>query len=144
MGLKYNSKKIKTIYGVFDSQAELNRFFNLMQMQRDGKIRNLERQTKFEVLPKLVRTELVQLKTKTKKVERVEEKAVHYTPDFTYYEDDVWIIEEVKSKATSKARDYPIRRKLMKHLIAKHNIENEEKWLFREIIVGEKKRKKKK
>lgn len=144
MKSKYNSHKIRTPYGIFDSQTELDRFFNLMQMQRDGKIRELKRQVEFEVLPRLMRTVTIQLKTKTKTVQRVEERNVKYTPDFTYYEGDVWVIEEVKSDATKKAKDYPLRKKLMKLLIAKHNQESDEKWMFREIIIGEKKERKKK
>lgn len=139
---KYFAHKIKTPFGVFDSKSEYERYLILLQKQKEGKIRELERQHTFEILPKLMRAETIQLKTKTKTVQRVEESAVHYTPDFTYYEGDVWVIEEVKSDGTMMARDYPLRRKLMKHLIAKHNETSEDKWLFREIVTKKPKKKK--
>lgn len=138
---KYFAKRIKNALGTFDSQMEYERYLVLKDMEKKGLITKLEQHPRFEVLPKLVYKTAVQLKTKIKEVERVEEKAVHYTPDFSYYENGVRVIEEVKSDGTRRARDYPLRRKLMKHLIYR-TCQDGEKWVFRE--VGTKKSPKKK
>lgn len=36
-----------------------------------------------------------------------------YTPDFTYFEDGVYIVEDVKSEISAKLSDYIMRKKLM-------------------------------
>ena len=133
---KYFAKKIETNYGKFDSLSEYERYLELLKEEREGKITDLQRQVEFEVLPKLVRKERVQLKTKVKYKEVVLERAVKYTPDFTYKTFGKTFIEEVKSRGTMQARDYPLRRKLLKHLIKKHNERKGcEDWVFKETIV---------
>ncbi|MBR8725436.1 DUF1064 domain-containing protein [Bacteroides pyogenes] len=134
MKQKYFAKKIKNAFGVFDSKTEYERFLYLRSMQDRGIIQGLQRQVSFEIIPKLVKMVKVPLKTKIKLVERVDEQAAHYTPDFCYYRDGKYIIEEVKSKGTALARDYPLRRKLIKQLIARHNQSvGSEEWVFNEI-----------
>ena len=144
--MKYFSKKIKNEYGVFDSKAEYDRFLYLTYLQSIGEIHDLKRQVEFEIIPKLVKYEEVKLKTKTKSVPRVEERAAHYTCDFTYIEKDgKYIIEEQKSRGTILARDYPLRKKLIKQIIHKHNLEvGFDDWEFREILPPPSKRKLKK
>lgn len=144
--MKYFSKKIKNEYGVFDSQTEYNRFLYLKHLEDIGEIHDLKQHVEFEIIPKLVVKKQIHLKTKTKTVERVEERAAHYTCDFTYIEKGgKYVIEEVKSKGTILARDYPLRKKLIKQLIFKHNDElGFEDWIFREILPPPTVRKKKK
>lgn len=142
--MKYFSKKIITPYGVFDSKAEYERFMILDHQQSIGVISDLQQQVRFEIIPKLVKLVTVHLKTKTKTVERVDEKAAHYTADFTYYKDGQYVIEEIKSEGTMLARDYPLRKKLIKHIIAKHNQEaGFEDWVFNEIVWQRNKKRKK-
>ena len=83
--MKYFSKKIKNEHGEFDSKAEYERFLYLKDQEDRGIISDLQRQVKFEIIPKLVKQVKIQLKTKTKIVERTEELAAHYTADFVYY-----------------------------------------------------------
>lgn len=144
--MKYFSKKVRNQYGEFDSETEFNRYLYLKHLEDVGEIRDLQRQVRFEIIPKLVKDVEVQLKTKVKIVQRVEEKAAHYTCDFTYIEKGgKYIIEEQKSKGTMLARDYPLRKKLIKQIIHKHNEEvGFEDWVFREILPPPPKRKKKK
>lgn len=144
--MKYFSKKVRNQYGEFDSETEFNRYLYLKHLEDVGEIRDLQRQVRFEIIPKLVKNVEVQLKTKVKIVQRVEEKAAHYTCDFTYIEKGgKYIIEEQKSKGTMLARDYPLRKKLIKQIIHKHNEEvGFEDWVFREILPPPPKRKKKK
>ena len=40
-------------------------------------------------------------------------KVTSYRPDFRYRENGVLVVEDVKSTATARARDWPIRKKLM-------------------------------
>ena len=144
--MKYFSKKVRNQYGEFDSETEFNRYLYLKHLEDVGEIRDLQRQVRFEIIPKLVKDVEVQLKTKVKIVQRVEEKAAHYTCDFTYIEKGgKYIIEEQKSKGTMLARDYPLRKKLIKQIIHKHNEEvGFEDWVFRESLPPPPKRKKKK
>jgi hypothetical protein len=142
--MKYKAKKIMTPYGVFDSKSEYERFMILDHQQSIGVISDLQQQVRFEIIPKLVKQVTVHLKTKTKTVERVDEKAAHYTADFTYYKNGQYVIEEIKSEGTMLARDYPLRKKLIKQIIAKHNQEaGFEEWVFNEIVWQRKPKKKK-
>lgn len=138
--MKYNSKKIHTPDGDFDSKTEYYRYLELKQMLGVGKISNLRRQVTFEIIPAIKRQVEVQLKTKVKIKEVTDEKATHYTPDFVYMENGVMVIEEVKSSGTRMARDYSLRRKLMKLKVQENNKENKLQWLYREVIYGEKKK----
>lgn len=134
--MKYFSKKVRNECGVFDSETEYGRFLYLKHLEDIGEIHDLKQQVEFEIIPKLMKTVPVTLKTKVKYVERVEERAAHYTCDFTYIEKGgKLVIEEVKTKGTMLARDYPLRKKLIKQLIHKHNEEiGCEDWIFREFV----------
>lgn len=90
-------------------------------MQRKGLINGLQRQVKYEIIPAIRVQKEIALKKKTKVVERTDEKAAHYTCDFQYTQDGVLVIEDAKSEATRKEKDYVLRRKLMKHLIQEQN-----------------------
>ena len=142
--MKYFSKKITNEYGTFDSKSEYERFLILKHQQEIGIISDLKQQVRFEIIPKLVKIIAVQLKTKVKYVERIEEKAKHYTADFTYInQKGQFVISEVKSIGTAKARDYPLRRALIKLIIHKHNEElGFEDWIFEEYIPNGKTKKK--
>ncbi|MGN1217136.1 MAG: DUF1064 domain-containing protein [Phocaeicola sp.] len=140
--MKYFSRKIKTPSGEFDSKQEYETFLLLRQQEKDGLISGLERQKRFEIIPKLTKTVRVQLKTKVRIEERVDEQAAHYTPDFCYWKDGKFIIHEVKSKGTMLARDYPLRRKLIKKVISDHNkAVGFEEWEFLETGISNGKRK---
>lgn len=142
--MKYFSKKIKNEYGVFDSKAEYERFLYLKHQEDIGVITDLKRQVEFEIIPKLVKKVEVQLKTKTKIVERVEERPAHYTADFCYYNSEgQYVILEIKGKYLGKLADYVLRRKLIKQIVYKHNQSvGYEDWIFEEFIPTKTKRKK--
>lgn len=94
--IKYHENHGGHIYK-FDSQKELNRYLYLHAQQRAGNITKLERQTRFEIIPKCG-----------------QERPAHYTADFTYYDSTgAYIAEDVKSAITRKKADYILRRKLM-------------------------------
>lgn len=97
-GNKYRNKKI-IVDGVrFDSHKEYNRFVELNMLQKAGVISDLQRQVRFEIIPK----------TAT-------ERAAYYVADFVYKKaDGKMICEDVKSPMTKKLHDYILKRKLMK------------------------------
>ena len=133
--MKYFSSKVK-MYGMsFDSKTEASHYMKLKTRQENGEITNLQLQVEFEIIPKLVVDELKVLKTKTKLVPKVLERAAHYTADFVYEENGKIIIEEVKSRGTMLARDYPLRRKLIrKKIVEMNNSLGVERYEFREIV----------
>ena len=131
---KYGSSKVEFQGVVFDSKYERDRYLYLLDLQKQGKISGLRRQTPFLLIPKATRLVPKQLKTKVKYVERVVEMQSLYHNDFTYIEDGKYISEEFKSAMTSKLADYILRRKLMVQKIYKHNSKGRSQWVFREVV----------
>lgn len=143
---KFGEKKVRNAWGEFDSKSEWYRYAELMFMQRKGLISGLQRQVRYEIIPAIKVQKVVQVqlktKTKTKIVERVDELPAHYTCDFQYFQNGVLIIEDAKSEATRKEKDYVLRRKLMKHLIKEQNeMAGRETMRFNEwVSIGERKK----
>jgi hypothetical protein len=75
---------------------EANRWCELKMLEKAGLIKDLQRQVKFELIPK-----------------QDGERAVHYVADFVYVEDGKKIVEDVKSAVTKKNKEYVIKRKLL-------------------------------
>lgn len=114
---KYRSKKITVDGLTFDSKKEYRRWCELNLLQKAGKITDLERQVKFELIPAQKRTvetgELYKRGTragepKTKEVTL--EHSCDYYADFVYREDGRQVVEDTKGVRTA---DYIIKRKLM-------------------------------
>ena len=123
--------KHKVIYKgrEFDSRDEIMRYIELCDMQSKGLISNLRRQYSFELIPR-----------QSKMVEKFLENPAIYTCDFMYLENGVYVAEDVKSTFTRTEKDYVLRRKLMVQKILAHNDKGRGQWIFREYIVGTKKR----
>lgn len=85
----------------FDSKKEEGRWQQLLFLQKAGKIHNLRRQVKFELIPAQYQDG------------RCVERAVTYYADFTYMEGNRLVVEDVKSKITRKQPEYIIKRKLL-------------------------------
>lgn len=119
----------------FDSIKERDRYILLKSLEAKGEISELELHKYFEVLPKQVVYKTIRLKTKTKIIERVDEKSVGYHCDFYYFDKkrNTYVIEEVKSTKTANVRDYPIRRKLVK-LMVRNMCENGTNVVFNEVL----------
>ncbi|NLB89990.1 MAG: DUF1064 domain-containing protein [Clostridiales bacterium] len=90
---KYNNKKTVVDGIVFDSKREAKRWQELKVLERAGEITDLERQVKFELIPK-----------------QKGERSCSYTADFVYIEQGERVVEDSKGH---KTRDYVIKRKLM-------------------------------
>lgn len=131
---KYGSSKVDFMGITFDSRHERDRYIYLLQLQKDGKISGLRRQTKFLLIPKTTVIEPKQLKTKVKYIEKVVELQAMYHNDFTYIEDGKYISEEFKSAMTCKLPEYVLRRKLMVRKIHQHNKREHGQWVFREVV----------
>ena len=85
----------------FDSQAEADRYMELLVMQKAGTIQDLECHPKYDLIP-------------AQKVPGRQSFRAHgYTADFRYTRDGEEIVEDVKSVRTREERDYIINRKLM-------------------------------
>ena len=94
---KYGNVKTTTSDGItHDSIKEANRWCELKLLERTGKITDLQRQVKFELIPK-----------------QDGERAVHYIADFMYIEGDKFVVEDVKGKRT---KEYIMKRKLMQYV----------------------------
>ena len=96
---KYNNVKTETDGIVFDSKKESMKYQELKMLEKSGIIKNLERQKRFEIVPKTPG-----------------ERAVFYVADFTYEQDGKKICMDVKSSITRKNAAYIIKRKLFKNI----------------------------
>lgn len=118
---KYYNIKTRALDGtVFDSLKEARRWDELLLLQRAGKISDLQRQVKYELIPNQYET----YERYSKKGERLKdgvrliERKVEYVADFVYTNADTGenVVEDSKGVRT---KDYIIKRKLM---LAVHGI----------------------
>lgn len=138
MANKFGAQK----QGSYDSKIEKVIEGKYGVLQNAGLIRGLHRNSRhFLIIPEISDTVIVekQLKTKVKRIEKkiVEEKESRYTPDFIFYDCETkeYVMLEIKSFITKRQTDYPLRRKLMKHIIRDHNMKGRGQWRFDEIEV---------
>ena len=112
---KYRSRKA-TVGGItFDSQKEARRFRDLSLLEKAGKITDLNRQVRFELIPAQYEIyERYSDKTgkRLKDGKRCIEQSCVYVADFVYIENGQKVVEDTKSDPT-KTADYIIKRKLM-------------------------------
>lgn len=98
MANKYGSRKITRDGMNFDSLKEYRRFVELRLLERAGKVTDLKRQVKFELIP-------------SQRISgKVVERSCTYVADFVYQENGEKIVEDTKG---FKTKDYIIKRKLM-------------------------------
>lgn len=112
---KYGARKVTAPDGqVFDSQKECQRYGVLRLLERAGKISDLRRQVKFELIPtqREVSTEIYKAGPQKglPKPGAIIEKPVTYVADFTYWQDGKYIVEDVKG---CKTEVYRLKKKLL-------------------------------
>ena len=91
---KYGAKKVVIGGEVFDSKKEFYRWSDLKLLERAGKISDLQRQVKYELIPK-----------------QDGERACNYVADFVYIDaDGNTVVEDTKGVRTDV---YRIKKKLM-------------------------------
>lgn len=98
---KYRAKKVYSDGQVFDSQKEYTEWLKLKLREKAGEITDLERQVRFELIPKQVDPD-----------GKCRERACHYIADFTYSETDTgnYVVVDAKGYRTP---EYKIKKKLM-------------------------------
>ena len=98
---KYGNKKVVVDGHPFDSKKEARRYGELKLLARAGKIKDLELQPKFELIPTI--------RTETETLERVS-----YYADFRYFDltKNCEVVEDVKGYKTSV---YILKKKLLLH-----------------------------
>lgn len=121
---KYNNKKVTTYEGItFDSQKEAHRYFELKLLQRAGKIKDLELQKVFELIP----AQYEYYERYGKKGQRLKdgkrciEKQCVYKADFTYTDTATGktVVEDVKGYVDPSSAGFAkfvIKRKLMLYI----------------------------
>lgn len=117
MKSKYNNRKVTIGKDEFDSQKEAIRYFDLLVLQRIGKIHNLERQVRFELVPAQREPDIIGKRGGVHKG-RLLEREVDYVADFVYIDDETGekVVEDVKGYRDPSSAGYAkfvIKRKLM-------------------------------
>lgn len=119
---KYGAKKITAPDGsTFDSKKEYTRWCELKLLEKAGKISNLERQVKYQLLPTVYETyERYSEKTgkRLKDGVVVIEREVSYIADFVYTDNETGktVVEDVKGhKAGAGYQLFVLKRKMMLH-----------------------------
>ena len=116
---KYKNNPVEYDGISFDSKREAKRYAELKLLERAGKITDLRRQVKFELIP--AQYEAVERwsdKTgkRLKDGKRLLEKECSYIADFAYYMDGKHVVEDVKGYRDPQSAGYAkfvIKRKLM-------------------------------
>ena len=109
---KYGNKKAKANGRVFDSRTERGRYYALQTLEKAGEISDLRLQVPFEIIPAIYETVEVQLKTKTKQVQKLVQRASHYVADFVYKDKDGnEVVEDAKGFRTP---EYLLKKKMMR------------------------------
>ena len=99
MTSKYRSKRVEYQGEVFDSKFELTYFVYLQELVKQGKISNLQRQVKYELLPR-----------QTDENKKFKFHPVVYKSDFEY--DDVQGVHHTLDSKGFKTADFRIKQKL--------------------------------
>lgn len=114
---KYKNEKITVDGETFDSRKEFHRYKELLILERAGKIKNLQRQVKFELVPPQYESvERCSQKTgrRLQDGKKRIEPGVYYIADFVYtLMDGSTVVEDTKGFRTDA---YIIKRKLMLHV----------------------------
>ena len=108
-GTKYGAKKVEYDGMMFDSKGERDRYIDLKILEKNGYIKNLQRQVKFVLIPAQRTPDTVGPKGGIKKG-KVLEKECSYIADFVYEQYGNKVVEDYKG---FKTKEYKIKRKLM-------------------------------
>lgn len=93
---KYRAKHMTVDGYNFDSVKEAMRYQQLKLMERAGVIHDLQMQVAFPLIKKSQYG-----------------REIKYIADFTYYEGDKWVVEDVKSSITAKNPVYRLKKRLL-------------------------------
>ena len=99
---KYNAVKTEMDDAVFDSKKEATRYWQLVLLEREGKVKNLQRQVRFVLQDSFINNEKQKV------------RPIFYIADFCYERNGVKIVEDVKSDAT-RTQVYKVKKKLFQY-----------------------------
>lgn len=100
---KYHNKKVVVDGQIFDSKKEGERWKELKLLESSGEIEQLERQVKFDLLPKQMGSD-----------GKVIERKVQYVADFIYIRDGEVVVEDVKGYRGGGAYEvFKLKKKMM-------------------------------
>ena len=103
---KYRNEKVVYNGMKFDSKGELNRWCELVLLQKAGQINTLARQVRFCVQEKQGKT-----------------RGIYWVPDFCYFQPNGQaVIEDFKSPETAKKADFRMKVKLCKEKYPQYKI----------------------
>ena len=111
---KYRNKKVSFQGEEFDSKRELQRYIVLKDAESKGIIQNLQKQVKFELIPKIEEDVVVHLKRKDKIQRKTIQLPIVYRADFVYEKDGVMVVEDVKISDYLLPKDYILKEKLFR------------------------------
>lgn len=117
---KYRNSKVIANGETYDSQIEYARANFLRNREKAGELEGLRRQVEYPLIPAQYREEVVQLKTKTKIVNKLVERPCSYVADFVYTRNGKEVVEDVKGSKVLQTPDFKIKKKLMLYV---HGIE---------------------
>ena len=111
---KYKAQKTEVDGILFDSKKEANRYSELKLLEQAGKIKNLQRQVEFVLIPAQREPDTIGRKGGIKQGKLIERKC-SYIADFVYYipECKTPIVEDTKGMRTP---EYIIKRKLLLYI----------------------------
>jgi hypothetical protein len=99
---KFHAVKTESDGIIFDSKKESVRYWQLVLLEKEGKIKNIQRQVRFVLQDGFVNNENKTI------------KPIYYVADFCYERNGVKIVEDVKSPAT-KTPVYKIKKKMFEY-----------------------------
>ena len=107
---KYGNKKVTVGNETFDSTKEYRRFSELKLLARAGKVKDIQRQVKFVLIPTQREPDTIGIRGGVKQGSVIEQECA-YIADFVYVNDKgETVVEDTKG---FKTKDYIIKRKLM-------------------------------
>lgn len=111
---KYRNTKVSFQGEEFDSKREMQRYLVLKDAERNGIIQNLQKQVKFELIPKIEEDIVIHLKRKDKIQRKTIQQPIIYRADFVYEKDGVMVVEDVKISDFLLPKEYLLKEKLFR------------------------------
>lgn len=111
---KYGNTKMTVDGETYDSKREFLRYQFLKSLEDRGVIKDLRRQVRYELIPKITHDEIVHLKTKDKIVTKTDQLPITYTSDFVYVitETGEERVEDVKINKNLLPKEFELKAKL--------------------------------
>lgn len=99
---KFHAVKTESAGIIFDSKKESIRYSQLILLEKEGKVKNIQRQVRFVLQEGFINNQNEKI------------KPIYYIADFCYERNGIKIVEDVKSPAT-KTPVYKIKKKMFQY-----------------------------